>query len=755
MEDNNISINDANILQYKKYQKEFAKEKIELIDNNTVLKIEPYANNNVNEYDEQQQEKHDMYTIGISLHYTDKIWDIIKNLQEIYKNTISIVELSVPIKNDAIQEDKYTKNIKNVRYTVDDIEDIPHNRTQQDTANCSLQQVTQLSSYTLRAWIPWEIVYAIENTNASLRTWGYRQQYEYCEQALYMDVNILFFPVPYGLVNKILIDSNGIDVIEYANAINSILLKYSNITIVITQPLFGINDTTTIDSWDVYTKIQILCNYSSKQSVALYQRDEDLSYLKQLPPISSVTTVQSNTKDDNNNNNIKYINSTDYISSFPVFTPRLDVPNLAPNIKISRWLGESIHSIIQDINLLYKYSNTNITFIPILKEQIYQLSEYTTTFIWSSGITYLGYPEKSIDISIYEIIPSTKKILQRFDINTPRLTPAEVFIYTFRDVIEIPLQPLRDNQSSQIYQVFEKDPIKYIKYTLAINSALVDLQIGSSNSNNTMVQTYTIFVLGAGRGPLVDCALYAAKQQNINIIIYALDKNPYALHTLYFRKKNDWNNNNIHIINCDMRDFAINIHPDIIVSELLGSFSDNELAPECILNSLPMLCKDTKNTIVIPTRSISFISPVTCSTVWSQLSTSLQCYSEAPLVVYLHRAYLASMPQVCFDFLLNSTVESSTYISLNDNFIIPQSQLLCNISNYANVLLSDLYNSLKPNFPQSIIGPCKKPTQDHFLRYKKIEFTVRQVFFHPVLYYFIFNLLIYYIVIFFFFFTFI
>lgn len=41
-------------------------------------------------------------------------------------------------------------------------------------------------------------------------------------------------------------------------------------------------------------------------------------------------------------------------------------------------------------------------------------------------------------------------------------------------MLEIPLQPLYDNLDSYTYEVFEKDPVKYIFYQRAIEQALTD-----------------------------------------------------------------------------------------------------------------------------------------------------------------------------------------------------------------------------------------------------------------------------------------
>lgn len=49
-------------------------------------------------------------------------------------------------------------------------------------------------------------------------------------------------------------------------------------------------------------------------------------------------------------------------------------------------------------------------------------------------------------------------------------------MFNFRsdDILKDPLQPLNDNLDSDTYEVFEQDPIKYIRYQFAIKRALLD-----------------------------------------------------------------------------------------------------------------------------------------------------------------------------------------------------------------------------------------------------------------------------------------
>lgn len=47
-------------------------------------------------------------------------------------------------------------------------------------------------------------------------------------------------------------------------------------------------------------------------------------------------------------------------------------------------------------------------------------------------------------------------------------------LFSFEDVLEIPLQPLYDNLDCYTYEIFEKDPVKYKLYQNAIEAALKD-----------------------------------------------------------------------------------------------------------------------------------------------------------------------------------------------------------------------------------------------------------------------------------------
>lgn len=209
----------------------------------------------------------------------------------------------------------------------------------------------------------------------------------------------------------------------------------------------------------------------------------------------------------------------------------------------------------------------------------------------------------------------------------------------FYDFLQSPLQPLKDNLQSQTYEIFEKDPVKYAQYQLAIKNAL----------EKRKEQSTVLMVVGAGRGPLVSAALQAAEEINYsNLKIFAVEKNPNAVVTL--RNKRiyyDWGEK-VTIIDCDMRTWEAPMKADILVSELLGSFGDNELSPECLDGAQRFLKEDG---ISIPQNYTSFISPLSCAKIWSQI----QAYNdiehfETSYVVKVHNSFIISEPQKVFYF---------------------------------------------------------------------------------------------------------
>ena len=116
-----------------------------------------------------------------------------------------------------------------------------------------------------------------------------------------------------------------------------------------------------------------------------------------------------------------------------------------------------------------------------------------------------------------------------------------------------------------------------------------------------------VAVVGAGRGPLVAAALNAARLANVVIRVYAVEKNMNAVITLRNRALTEmWDN--VTIVAGDMRSASTHPSPseqaDVLVSELLGSWGDNELSPECLNGAASFL---KPGGISIPSSYTSFL----------------------------------------------------------------------------------------------------------------------------------------------------
>lgn len=135
------------------------------------------------------------------------------------------------------------------------------------------------------------------------------------------------------------------------------------------------------------------------------------------------------------------------------------------------------------------------------------------------------------------------------------------------DILQIPLQPLYNNLDTYTYEIFEKDPVKYIFYQHAIEQALRDkipddeietktvfylLSFCRSSCFTTDLKELKkakylfikfqaiIMVVGAGRGPLVRSTINASKNTKRKIHIFVIEKNPNAIVTLQALREELW-----------------------------------------------------------------------------------------------------------------------------------------------------------------------------------------------------------------------
>ena len=117
-----------------------------------------------------------------------------------------------------------------------------------------------------------------------------------------------------------------------------------------------------------------------------------------------------------------------------------------------------------------------------------------------------------------------------------------------------------------------------------------------------------VMYFGAGRGPLIRRALSAAKTTGAVIKVIALDKNPNAIVTLRNMIVDENLEDKVTLVAGDMR--SVNsgqLKGDILMSELLGSFGDNELSPECLIPTEKYL---NPGGIYIPWAYTNFVIPL-------------------------------------------------------------------------------------------------------------------------------------------------
>eukprot|EP00039_Didymoeca_costata_P013932 m.218638 g.218638 ORF g.218638 m.218638 type:complete len:663 (+) comp15904_c0_seq3:65-2053(+) len=300
---------------------------------------------------------------------------------------------------------------------------------------------------------------------------------------------------------------------------------------------------------------------------------------------------------------------------------------------LARWIGEPIRAVILSTDIFL----TNAKGYPVLSKAhqavVRGLLKLDPQFILR------GNPGPNQDIFAY------LRYLQHMFKTQPELGPVEKFAVGYEDYLQAPLQPLMDNLESQTYETFEKDPIKYSQYKLAVKRALLDRV--PEDKRATLVTV--VMVVGAGRGPLVQCSLEAATEAGCLVRVYAVEKNPNAVVTLEARNVTQWEGK-VTIISCDMRRWNAPEKADIMVSELLGSFGDNELSPECLDGAQGFLAE---NGISIPSDSTSFLTPLSAHKIHTELLNAQDSVKQlqTPYVVMLHNHYRLCEVQPVFRFI--------------------------------------------------------------------------------------------------------
>ncbi|XP_042504353.1 protein arginine N-methyltransferase 1.5 [Macadamia integrifolia] len=396
---------------------------------------------------------------------------------------------------------------------------------------------------------------------------------------------------------------------NYAKCVNEILQNLNNMQLWLRIPLQkseddamdGSSDHLSGDSWEWWNAFRLLCEHHSQLSIAL-------DILSSLPSANS----------------------------------------------LGRWFGEPVRAAIVHTNTFL----TNARGYPCLSKRHQKLM--ALFFNHSVQVVISGKPVHDIPVGGSELTANhtdnyvegiarhpLRSYLDYVGYLYQRMEPLpeqERFELGYRDFLQSPLQPLMDNLEAQTYETFEKDTVKYLQYQRAISKALLDRVSDEEVSTSTVV----LMVVGAGRGPLVRASLQAAEETGRKLKIYAVEKNPNAVVTLHSLVKLEGWENHVTIVSSDMRCWDAPEKADILVSELLGSFGDNELSPECLDGAQSFLKEDG---ISIPSSYTSFIQPVTASKLYNDVKSHKDLvHFETAYVVKLHNVARLAPSQPVFTF---------------------------------------------------------------------------------------------------------
>ncbi|MEN2496025.1 MAG: Protein arginine N-methyltransferase 5 [Marteilia pararefringens] len=334
------------------------------------------------------------------------------------------------------------------------------------------------------------------------------------------------------------------------------------------------------------------------------------------------------------------------------------------NIGICITIYESLESI--DDILWKKFLSESIKCIIFSKDSLRQSNSSFSSFhksllsdcwkIKSTACVRLNTFDQFKDIYF--------EVSRLFSIKDPKSLMSE-FTDGFKNVLLEPLQPLTDNMQSEIYSIFEVDETKYNQYRKSISISLKAMHsfieqkgkkigkssdvesIGDDSNSNVVV----ILVIGPGRGPLVTIVIEESEALEIPIELHAVEKNDFEIPTLEFRNKSEWNNV-VKIHHGDVRSWNFDNKIHLIVSELLGSFGDNELSPE-ILDCTQRFISEFG--LYIPADSKSYIAPIMSDGLNRAICAEklsvregdkyLKCY-----VSYLDQYFLIDEPKEAFHF---------------------------------------------------------------------------------------------------------
>jgi protein arginine N-methyltransferase 5 len=369
------------------------------------------------------------------------------------------------------------------------------------------------------------------------------------------------------------------------------------------------------------------------------------------------------------------------------------------DLSIAKWNGEPVKAIIvstqQFSHKMSKKTGRTIAVLPTYLRKILKHFTKQPVNVILRGRSHLSSSEPTLssrDAGYLKLGSYIRTIEKLWMEQSTSLTEYDLFCMNYRDSLRAPLQPLADHLDSQTYTIMEQDPVKYFQYEAAVKAAIRDLlnqdacavkvnsrpnaqkrkrndSVGSGNHWRPVNSPLTsqgpapsksclhVLVVGPGRGPLIKATLRAAAELDVDVNITAVEKNPNAVATLRNRAlTEEWSSATASVtIYCsDMRHWRPDEHglpkADIVVSELLGSWGDNECSPEC-LDVVLKNCVKIPTGICIPYSYTSYVAPLMSSKLWNCARVMHNDYNvglETPYVVELFNKFVTNDAKAFF-----------------------------------------------------------------------------------------------------------
>lgn len=433
----------------------------------------------------------------------------------------------------------------------------------------------------------------------------------------------------------------------YAVNINTILDKFPSMCISVSLPMCedSVRDPTTgkiipstdpFSTWDVWNSIRIQCNYNIHLSVSLG---------------SPKTNIPQTVVDRWLLEPVRFY----LLSSYRFIPNSKHYPVLNKFNQLIIWKFIQRKALYPPVLLLHGVDKLNNEFADSLNLNSASSLENSNPHSDAGSIksrplklgntAFLEYLRYLIGISYKnsQLLP-----LENFTINNFLGLNLSFEKLMSPESLQSPLSPLTVNLDNNTYNVFEQDHAKYDAYEKAIISALRDLSSldrfsflsqngrrrngscdtlkhSSSDADDLKLK---LLVVGPGRGPLIKRLFNAIDKLHLNmdyINITTVEKNPNVIIYLEERNRERWNNR-VSIYNCDVRQWKPSYVAEngfhLVISEMLGSFGCNELAPECI-DSIRRYC-DRENCIFIPQEFSSYVAPVISPSLYSKVCRSKQ-----------------------------------------------------------------------------------------------------------------------------------